>query len=275
MTAADTSTANVVLELSGVGYLTPAGKPLVGEMDMSVQRGEIVAIVGPNGAGKTTLIRMITALAKATSGTILISGLRLDQMSFAERARRIAYVGQSDEPDGRLTVRQYVSLGALPLTPDRRDRVSLAHLDNAIEAVGLSPFAASRMDSLSGGERQKAKIARAMCQQPELLVLDEPTNHLDPQARGELLGLVADMGISVVVALHDLTLIETFADKVAVMQAGQLSAFGTPQDVLSPERVQDVFNVTMHRFQHPGESRFIPALDIQIARPSNRSALNS
>lgn len=254
------------LRLSGVSFTAPNGSVLVDDAGFELAQGSIAALVGPNGAGKTTLIRMIAGLAVPQAGTITLSGLSLPAMSFAERAKHIAYVGQTDEPDGRLTVRQYIALGGLSVTSIN----ATENPDRIIDQVGLVSFANTRLDHLSGGERQKAKIARALCQKPSLLILDEPTNHLDPRARGELLGLVAQAGITVIVSLHDLTLIDTFADQVVVMEGGRVNAFGAPLDVLSNDRVRAIFGVGLHRFARPDrhvmETPLIPALDITIAR---------
>ena len=246
------------------GYRQP--RALVSEVGFRVAAGEVLALVGPNGAGKTTLIRMIAGLARPDEGEILIDGRPLHAMSFAERARRIAYVGQTEEPDGRLTVAQYVALGLLPHAVALARATADRYADSAMSSVGLGALADRRMDRLSGGERQKAKIARAMCQRPALLVLDEPTNHLDPHARGELLSLVASMGIPIIAALHDLTLIDAFADKVAVLADGRLVAVGPPVETLTSARVQDVFLVDLHRLRHPTDGHVLPALDIEISK---------
>jgi iron complex transport system ATP-binding protein len=131
---------------------------------------------------------------------------------------------------------------------------------------GLNDLADRRIGGLSGGERQRAKLARAICQQPQLLVLDEPTNHLDPNARGALLGLVASLGITVVAALHDLTLIDAFASHVALVRNGRLEAYGHPEDVLSLSNIRRVFDVGFHRLPHPSEDRHLTALDIPLSR---------
>lgn len=254
----------LALEVRSVSFRTSTHAALVANADLSIKQGEILAIIGPNGAGKTTLIRMIAGLTKPSHGEIVIAGALLSDMSFAKRACQIAYVGQSDDPDGRLTVSEYVALGFLPHAQLFATGMATDISQQAISAVGLSDFTNRRLDKLSGGERQKAKIARAICQKPTILVLDEPTNHLDPRARGELLSLVAGMGISVVAALHDLTLIDAFAHKVAVLEKGELRAFGAPSQILSPELVREVFQVDMHRLSHPSKDHLITALDIQI-----------
>ena len=127
---------------------------------------------------------------------------------------------------------------------------------------------ASRMSELSGGERQRAKFARAVCQTPKLLLLDEPTNHLDPAAKGALLTAAMQLGITVVTALHDLTLIDSFASHVAVLKQGQLTAFGHPADILNADTVKETFGVQLFRLQHPNQPRVIPSLDVEIGGES-------
>ena len=261
------------LALNAVSYSAPHGPIststphwLVSGISFAIQPGEIVALVGPNGAGKTTLLRLMAGLVQPSSGDLYLNGRPLKQLSSSERAKSIAYVGQSEDPDARLLVEHYVGLGSLPHQRSLSGTCHCGRVPKALSAVGLEAFAKRRMGQLSGGERQKAKIARALCQEPSLLILDEPTNHLDPYARGELLSFVASMGISVVAALHDLTLIDAFADKVAVITGGQLAAFGAPDEVLTTTTTREVFHVEMHRFTHPSDDRTLPALDVPIDR---------
>jgi len=264
------------LDIRDVGYWPSGRSPadaLVSDISFAVGAGECVALVGPNGAGKTTLVRMIAGLALPCAGMITIDGRSVSAMSFAERAQRIAYVGQTDEPDGRLSVADYVALGLVPHARLFAGDTGRHEAWRACEAVGLGGLAERRIDRLSGGERQRAKIARAMCQKPSLLVLDEPTNHLDPQARGEQLAIVASMGIPVIAALHDLTLIDAFADKVAILADGRLRAFGTPGETLSTANVRDVFGVDMLRLKHPERDYHLPTLDIPLPRPIPNSAM--
>uniref|UniRef100_UPI003BAA94B0 ABC transporter ATP-binding protein n=1 Tax=Stappia sp. TaxID=1870903 RepID=UPI003BAA94B0 len=261
----------VTLELLGLGYATARGDALVADVSFHVHAGEILAIAGPNGAGKSTLVRMIAGLMPAGSGEIRLGGRPLTDIPIAERARSVAYVGQSEEPDGRLSVTEYVALGRLPHRRALDARAHRTAVAEALAVAGLSSLALRTIGSLSGGERQRAKIARAVCQTPKLLVLDEPTNHLDPRARGDLLSLVARLGITVIAVLHDLTLIEDFASHVALIDDGRLAAYGHPQEVLSGARVRETFEVDMHRLPHPFEDRLLCALDIPISRPISRT----
>ncbi|MEM6985678.1 MAG: ABC transporter ATP-binding protein [Pseudomonadota bacterium] len=255
------------LEVRSLSYRASSssdGVVLLDDISFDVPAGKILAVVGPNGAGKTTLIRLIAGLMKPSDGDVRLDERSIHSLGSVERARQVAYVGQSEEPDGRLTVTDYVRMGRLPHEGFFASDNESNQAAQAIDGAGLKAIAHRRLDSLSGGERQRAKIARALCQQPALLVLDEPTNHLDPSARGELLGLVAAMGISVVVALHDLTLIDALASDVAVIAGGRLVAFGPPAEALSTDRVRHVFRVDLLRLAHPTDERHIPALDIAL-----------
>ena len=218
----------LALDLNGLGFRTQGGADLLSDVTLHLHPGEILAVVGLNGAGKTTLIRLLAGLIAPTSGTISLHGRNYDTLSSAERARQIAYVGQHDDPDGRLSLHDYVALGVLP----RRSFLSAseisARVDDALDQVGLTELASTRLEVLSGGERQRAKFARAICQGPQLLLLDEQNNHLDPAARGALLTAALRLGITVVTALHDLTLIDAFASHVAVLSKGEVGCVWSP-----------------------------------------------
>ncbi|MEM7504893.1 MAG: ABC transporter ATP-binding protein, partial [Pseudomonadota bacterium] len=204
----------LALDLNGLGFSAPGGTALLHDITFHLHPGEVLAVVGLNGAGKTTLIRLLAGLIAPTTGTISLRGQPYTTLSSAERARQIAYVGQHDDPDGRLPLSDYVALGALPCRSFLSPEAVVDRVVDALEQVGLSELASARLETLSGGERQRAKFARAICQGPELLLLDEPTNHLDPAARGALLTAALRLDITVVTALHDLTLIESFASHV-------------------------------------------------------------
>ena len=237
------------------------GAALVQDVSFSVKEGTILAIAGPNGAGKTTLLRLLSGSEAPTSGDVLISGRNLKQLSATERARMIAVVSQQEQPDGRLFLRDYVALGQIPIQADRSSRAHADNMKRILHLTSLTYLAEKRMAVLSGGERQWAHIARALAQNPSLLFLDEPTNHLDPDAKGRMLSLVTELGITVVMIVHDLVMIPEFASHVALINAARLAGFGPVNEVLTPDRVQDVFGVTYLHFAHQG--RLIPALDIR------------
>ena len=259
-----TTDGEIALDLNRLSYRTVEGAVLLSEITLHLHKGEILAVVGLNGAGKSTLIRLLAGLIAPTTGTVALHGQAYASLTSAERARQIAYVGQHDDADGRLPLRDYVALGTLPHRAILSAADIVGRVDDALHQVGMEAKAGARLNQLSGGERQRAKFARAICQAPSLLLLDEPTNHLDPAAKGALLSAAMRLGITVVTALHDLTLIDSFAHHVAVLQKGKLAAFGHPADILQPDTVQETFGVSLYRLNHPHEERLLSSLDIVI-----------
>ncbi|MDA7966712.1 ABC transporter ATP-binding protein [Ruegeria sp.] len=259
-------TPSTFLTARGLEYYALNGDVLLQGVSFDLDEGSILAIAGPNGAGKTTLLNLLCGAEGLALGDVLIKGRSLKQLSAKDRARMIAVVSQQELPDGRLLLRDYVALGQIPIRADRSAGEHAAELDRILGLTGLSALADKRMGVLSGGERQRAHIARALAQDPSLLFLDEPTNHLDPDAKGRMLSLVADLGITVVMIVHDLVMIPEFATHVALMKSTRLTGFGPVSDVLTPERVQDTFGVDYLCFHHEG--RVIPALDIRKTKVS-------
>ncbi|BDA84621.1 iron ABC transporter [Aureimonas sp. SA4125] len=253
------------ISVASIHLITRDGRPILQEVDLEVAPGERLAIVGPNGAGKTSLLRLLFGKVRPSKGSISIDGRDLAQIPLVDRGRLIAVVGQSDLPDGRLTVVDYVGLGRIPhhgRCPNQRHAVVV---ERACERVGLDGLGDRRLATLSGGERQRAAIARAMAQEPSILILDEPTNHLDPLARADMLDLARGLGITVVAVLHDLALVTPFADRVAVMQSGRLVAHGDPAAALSAATVRSVFAMDCFPFTNPSTGRPLLVFDTPAA----------
>ncbi len=242
-------------------YFALNGDPLVSGVSFDLQQGSILAIAGPNGAGKTTLLNLLSGSEPLALGEVLIGGSSLGKMKAQERAGLIALVSQQSAPDGRLRLQDYVALGQLPIVARRSASENSQAIQSILELTGLSRLVKKPMAQLSGGECQRAHIARALAQEPELLFLDEPTNHLDPDAKGRMLSLVASLGITVVMVVHDLVMIPEFATHAALMKSTRLVAFGPTSEVLTPENVQSTFGVRYLSLPHEG--RMIPALDIR------------
>ncbi|AZO08514.1 ABC transporter ATP-binding protein [Mesorhizobium sp. M3A.F.Ca.ET.080.04.2.1] len=238
------------------------GKLLVDGVSLSLTPGERLAIVGPNGAGKTTLLRMLCGALRPASGEVRLAGRRLDRITQGERALSMAVVGQADQPDPRVTLIDYVELGRVPHIGIRRKREDRDIVVDALRRTGLLPLLCRTIGSLSGGERERAQLARAMAQEPKILFLDEPTNHLDPRARGDLLDLVADFGMTVVAVLHDLSLVAPFATTVAVMNNARLHALAPPREALDAQLVRQVFGIDVLRLPHPTEDRELTVFDL-------------
>ena len=215
------------------------------DVGLSVERGQILGIVGPNGAGKSTLLRLIYRYLRPSAGRVLLDGCDLRQMDPRETARRIAAVLQEQPTDFALTVREIVALGR---APHRRAFSRSGGRDSAVitatlKRLDLEGMADRATGSLSGGERQRTMIARALAQEPELLVLDEPTNHLDIRHQLETLTLIRDLGLTIVVSLHDLNLAARHCDRVLLLDHGRAIACDVPDRALSPDRISPAFRV--------------------------------
>jgi iron complex transport system ATP-binding protein len=233
---------------------------IVDGVDITVPRGAVGALLGPNGAGKSTLLHLIAGVERADAGALTLDGDDLAAVRRRDRARRIALAEQEVVDAPGLRVSDVVALGRIPHQSawggaTARDR---AAVERSLHAAGAWAFADRAYDELSGGERQRVNLARALAQEPELLLLDEPTNHLDIRAQLATLGLLrrlADDGISVVAALHDLSLAAGYADHVVVLANGRVVAAGEPRDVLTAELIREVWGVEASVLEHPTSGR--------------------
>ncbi|MES2542615.1 MAG: ABC transporter ATP-binding protein [Pseudomonadota bacterium] len=234
-----------VMEVSGVTWGPKRAPAILHDISFRLAAGEVLAICGPNGAGKSSLLRLLYRHQAPQSGTVLVEGRDLWQHSAREAARIVAAVLQEQPTDFALTCREIVSLGRLPhrqgMGPGVRDR---AITDAAIVRMDLSHLADRRFGTLSGGERQRVMVARALAQEPRILVLDEPTNHLDIRHQLELLRLLRGLGLAVVCTLHDLTLAAEFADRILILEQGRVIADAPPDQALTEATIARAFQVT-------------------------------
>jgi iron complex transport system ATP-binding protein len=215
--------------------------------------GRVVGLVGPNGSGKTTLLRTLHGGQVPDAGAVAIDGVPLGAMRPRAISRRIAVVAQEGVAELPFTVADVVLLGRTPhlglfgrAAP--RDRRLAA---DALRRVGLRALAGRAFATLSGGEQQRALIARALAQEADHLLLDEPTNHLDVRYQHEVLGLVRSLGLATVVVLHDLDLAARYCDDVVVLDHGAVVARGQPADVLWPDVVAPVWGIGVERHDGP------------------------
>ncbi|MGR2752567.1 ATP-binding cassette domain-containing protein [Agromyces arachidis] len=265
------------LEASRVSFAR-GSRLVVDGVDLTVPRGAVGAVLAPNGAGKSTLLHLIAGVEAPDVAALTLDGDDLVSLRRRERARRIALVEQDAQaPDG-LRVDHVVGLGRIPHQSawggdTSRDREVVAR---SLLAAGAAEFAGRRYDELSGGERQRVNLARALAQEPELLLLDEPTNHLDIRAQLATLALLrrlADDGLSVLAALHDLSLAASYADHVVVLASGVVVAAGEPSAVLTPELIRAVWGVEAHVLAHPVTGRpLIAFADRAEAAPAGEAS---
>jgi iron complex transport system ATP-binding protein len=229
--------------------LALGSRTVLDRVDLAVPAGQITAVVGPNGAGKSTLLRALAGQLSPIAGTISLAGRPLAEYSAQERARAIAYLPQERAVHWPLSVRAVVALGRLPHRDlSQNAGADAAAIENALRAMDAIDLADRPISDLSGGERARVLVARALAQEAPLLLADEPTAGLDPShaltlfARFETL---AAAGRSVIVALHDLSLAARFAHHVILVAHGGIAAAGPPADVLTPGHLEPAFGVKM------------------------------
>ncbi|MEU5091259.1 ABC transporter ATP-binding protein [Streptomyces sp. NPDC021356] len=219
--------------------------PAVHDVTLTIAAGEFVAVIGPNGSGKSTLLKTVYRALRPRAGTVLLGDEDVWTARHRDVARRVGVLGQDQAGGYDFTVREAVRLGRYPHLGafDRLSAADEAVVADAMERTGAAAFADRPLSTLSGGERQRVLLARALAQEPGLLVLDEPTNHLDPAHQISALSLVASLGITVVAALHTLDHAARHATTIVALNRGTIAAAGAPAEVLTPAVFRDVFEV--------------------------------
>jgi iron complex transport system ATP-binding protein len=235
---------------------------VVSGLDLEIAPGEWLALIGPNGAGKTTILRAIARLV-GFEGEIHIGSQSVRLLSARKLARQVAMVLQEPHmPDG-MTVSQYVLLGRSPHLSyfgkeGRRDHSIVADI---LDRLSLQHLAARPLDHLSGGERQRAAIARALAQQAPILLIDEPTSSLDVGRQQEVLELIdalrTEQGLTVIAAMHELTLAGQYADRLALLVAGRLVSVGAPAEVLTEPAIADHYRAQVRVLEMNGAGRAV------------------
>ena len=240
------------------------GKLALDDVSLEVRPGEVLGLLGPNGCGKSTLLRTIYGTQRPIAGTVDLDGLDVTRAQRRDVARRCAVLTQDHATDVELSVLDIVLLGRIPHGTSSRSRgEDLRRAADALGRTDATHLAGRAFPTLSGGERQRVLLARALCQEPRVLLLDEPTNHLDVRHQLDLLDTVGDLGVTCVVALHDLTLAAAHCDRVALLDAGRLVAIGAPEDVLTPARVEQTYRVACDVLTHPRTGRPLVALALR------------
>ena len=228
-------------------------KLILNGLNFSINAGEFVGLIGPNGAGKSSLLRCIYGHTKASSGRIQLFERELDSYPKRELAQSIAVVLQEPPSRFELSVNDVIRMGLTPhkslLSFDNQE--DMQRVEKASRQVDLYHKLGQQFNSLSGGEKQRAMIARAIVQQPSLLIMDEPTNHLDIRHQLEVLSLAKSMGITVLVSIHDLNLAAAYCDRLVLLNSGRIVAEGAPASVLTESNLEQVFGVTAQVDTHP------------------------
>ena len=235
------------------------GTPIVHGATLQVRPGELAAVVGPNGAGKSTLVRAVCGLQRPSAGAIAWLGTEIGSLNGRDLARLRAFVPQRMPVPAGVTVREAVTIGRSSQLRmlGRMTRADRDAIERAMARAEVGRFAERPLTTLSGGELQRVQIAIGLAQEAPVLIADEPTSALDLGATIEVAGLLrglVDQGLTVLLVVHDLALAAAIADRVVVVSKGQTVAAGTPTEVLTPERLAEVWGAEAHLTEHDGRT---------------------
>ncbi|EST56417.1 ABC transporter [Brevibacillus panacihumi W25] len=249
-------------------------KTLLQDVGLEVLDGETVGLIGPNGSGKSSLLKSIYRVLKPEVGLITLDGEDVYRLSTVESAKRMAVVRQESSVEFDFTVREMVFMGRAPhktlfQTDTAEDERICAE---ALAQVGMGDQEQRSFFTLSGGEKQRVMIARALAQQAKFLVLDEPTNHLDVRYQLQIMDLVKRLGMTVLAALHDLNMAAMYCDRLYVMDNGKIVASGRTEEVLSAALIRDVFGVEAEVVLHPrtGKKHIVYFSEMSLAAASRQ-----
>jgi len=236
--------------------------PFLKDITLEVNPGEILSILGPNGSGKTTIIKCINKILKPSGGVVFLDDRNISSISLKEMAMSLSYVPQSTHSSFTLTVFDMVLLGRKPYVSWKVSEDDKEIVFEMLKLVKLDGMAFRVFSELSGGEKQKVLIARALCQQPDILLLDEPTSNLDLKHQFEILklieSLVRNRSLSAVMAVHDLNLALRFSDKIVILKEGRIYAAGDACSTLNKKNIKEVFGVETMISNYLGKPYIIP-----------------
>lgn len=263
MTAARLEAAQISVELGG--------RRILDAVSMTAAPGKVVGVVGPNGCGKSTMLRALVRILRPTSGSVSINGVDIATIAGKLLAQTVAAVLQDTTSDFDLRVRDVVAMGRAPYKRmfEGDDACDDSVIIESLALVDAAHLIERSFALMSGGERQRVLVARALAQQPGLLVMDEPTNHLDVKHQFEVLALPARLGVTAVIALHDLNLAAHYCDEIYVLRDGKLLCAGPPEAVFTADLMADVWGVSARIQPHPTTGK--PLINYNPAVPAYRS----
>lgn len=251
-------TVQSALSIAGLNFAYPgSAEPVLRDLFLDIPAGQTTAILGPNGSGKTTLLRVLLGVLRPTQGQVLLVGRPRESYSRREQSRLVGLIPQSEHVPFDYSVLEYVLLGRAPYLgplemPRERDRLIALE---ALEVVGLGHLRARPVPTLSGGERQLVTIARALAQDPAILLLDEPTAHLDLSNQGHLLEIMHTLAakkVTQVLTTHDPNLAVAIADRTVLMRQGRILGVGPTQALLTADRLSATYDIAVQVYRVDG-----------------------
>ena len=240
---------------------------LIDGISLEIPKGSFVGIIGPNGSGKSTLLKTIYRANKASAGTVYLNGRDMDKMGNKEIARYMAVVSQENNVSFDFSVMEIMKIGlyARRTYKEHGRGDDTKRCEEALDSVGMLPFKNRSFLSLSGGEKQKVLIASAFSREPELIVLDEPTNHLDVGYQFLVLDIMKQRkDVTIFTSIHDMNMAMQYCDHIIAIKKGKIYATGTPQEILTPENLKDLFRVKAELLEVPGKLPYIRYLGADL-----------
>ena len=220
-------------------------KRILNDLHLSIKNKEFIGIIGPNGSGKSTFLKCVYRVLTPDVGTIYLDDKEIKTLSVKETAKKMAVVAQHNETSFDFSVIEMVLIGRSPhkkfMQRDNHDDYEMAY--KALDKVGMLDFKDRSINSLSGGEKQRIILARALVQDTECLILDEPTNHLDIRYQLQFMSIAKDLHITILSAIHDLNIASMYCDKLFALKDGRIIAYGSPKEVLTKEIIEELYNV--------------------------------
>jgi iron complex transport system ATP-binding protein len=239
-----------------------ASVPILKDICIELAKSEMLGVVGPNGAGKSTLLRCIDRILEPQRGSILLDEREIKKMSMLELAKKLGYIPQSTSQVFPATVFDTVLLGRRPHVGWRSGEKDMKNVLKTLQMLKIEKFAMRDINELSGGQQQKVFIARALTQEPDVLLLDEPTSNLDIRHQLEVMDIIKNIvreeELSAIMAIHDLNLASRYADRIIMMNSGKIFAAGDPVSVLTPDNIKWVYGVEAEVNNNNGRPYIVP-----------------
>ena len=250
-------------EQMSIGY---QGKPLLENIEIRLKKGEILTLIGPNGAGKSTLLKSIAKQLKLIAGTVYLDKKELAKMSGCELSKRMAVVFTEKLRTEFMSCEEVVATGRYPYTKQFGilSKKDTAKIEEAMELVHVTEIRNRDFTKISDGQRQRVMLARAICQEPEIIILDEPTSFLDVKYKLEFLSILQELrwrkGLTVIMSIHELELAEKISDKILCLKGKYVEKFGSPKDIFQTDYIKSLFDIKMGSFDEENGSMELEAI---------------